>query len=261
MTFENRVLVSRHDDKTVQSTGSICIDTAMSTRSRNSSARTLTLREVLTIGVGYGKQPANIPMTGRKTPRSDQANALLVEKAMKMIHEGDGFSLQWISPDLRDDPVVVLAAVKRNGMALRYASDELKSNKEIVRAAAFQNIDSLKYARGEAKVVAQEFNRNWPSVEDPLMDDKWWSDENEDYDASSLEAFRVAGFQDSPALLQDLNTIAERSGRDLVDLLTSVYKYLDHGTLPSNVTKNPEALITEICNIFWLAANYSGDDT
>jgi hypothetical protein len=41
----------------------------MSTRSRNSSARTLTLREVLTIGVGYGKEPANSPMTGRVVKR------------------------------------------------------------------------------------------------------------------------------------------------------------------------------------------------
>ena len=57
-----------------------------------------------------------------------------------------GFLFQFVSPEQRKNPGIVLAAVKRYGEALEYASPELKANKEVVLAAVKSRSRALKYA-------------------------------------------------------------------------------------------------------------------
>ena len=241
-------LVSLSVDKTGQNTSSICTETAMSTRNRHSSARPLTLREVLTIGVGYGKRRADSPMTDTKAPRSVWANSVRLLKVMDIIDQGGGLALQCVDYEFQNNYSVVLAAVTKDGMALRYASDDLKANEVIVRAAAFQNTDSLKYARGAAKVVAREFDQIYPSVEDPLMDDKWWSPDREVHATAIWMAFQDNEFENTPKLHEDLTEIVSESGKDMVELLQLVYKDYVNGDQPELTgTESSDALINAIC--------------
>lgn len=57
----------------------------------------------------------------------------------------DGDSLQFASPELRNDFDVVLTAVTREGDALKYASPELRNNREIVLRAVSKNGYAIQY--------------------------------------------------------------------------------------------------------------------
>ena len=57
-----------------------------------------------------------------------------------------GFSLQYASDELRNDPVIVLVAVEENGLALEFATDKMKNTPSIVVAAFNNRWDSLKHA-------------------------------------------------------------------------------------------------------------------
>ncbi|MDO8429898.1 MAG: DUF4116 domain-containing protein [bacterium] len=73
------------------------------------------------------------------------------ESVLRFIKEGKGISLRYISPKLRADKEVVLAAIKRYGLELEYASFELRADKEVVLRAVRENGFgwALKYASSE----------------------------------------------------------------------------------------------------------------
>jgi hypothetical protein len=54
--------------------------------------------------------------------------------------------LEFVSPELCENDIVVMAAVRRDGLSLRFASNKLKDNEYIVIAAVKNNRDALKYA-------------------------------------------------------------------------------------------------------------------
>ena len=58
----------------------------------------------------------------------------------------DGRALYYTSPDLQNNPEVVLAAVKQYGKALEYASEGLKGNPDIVVRAVNQDKNVLQFA-------------------------------------------------------------------------------------------------------------------
>ena len=58
----------------------------------------------------------------------------------------DGLVLQHLSPQLQDDPAVVLVACNQDGSALQHASAALKDDREVVLAACNQNGGALRYA-------------------------------------------------------------------------------------------------------------------
>ena len=65
--------------------------------------------------------------------------------------------LRYASTELRDDPEVVLPAVRQFGYSLQFASEWLRCDPEVVLAAVRQNGNSLQFAsewlRGDPKVV------------------------------------------------------------------------------------------------------------
>ena len=46
---------------------------------------------------------------------------------------------------MRNDPVVVLAAVREKGIVLRHAGDVIKNDQDVVLAAVQQDRDALQY--------------------------------------------------------------------------------------------------------------------
>jgi uncharacterized membrane protein YqjE len=63
----------------------------------------------------------------------------------------EGMTLKFASPELKSDKEVVLASVKQNGSALEFASLELKSDKEVVLSSVKQNGSALEFASLELK--------------------------------------------------------------------------------------------------------------
>jgi hypothetical protein len=61
----------------------------------------------------------------------------------------EGMTLKFASPELKSDKEVVLASVKQNGSALEFASLELKSDKEVVLAAVTNKGMALEFASPE----------------------------------------------------------------------------------------------------------------
>ena len=76
----------------------------------------------------------------------------------------DGLVLQHLSPQLQDDPAVVLAACNQNGNALQWASVALKADREVVLAACNQYGLALRYAsdalQADREVVLTACNQN-----------------------------------------------------------------------------------------------------
>ena len=62
---------------------------------------------------------------------------------------GRGSLLQYVSPELRDDRDIVLAAVAKSGAVLEYASPNLRSDREVVLAAVLESGRALKHASSE----------------------------------------------------------------------------------------------------------------
>ena len=69
--------------------------------------------------------------------------------------EGDGCILEVVSPNLRADKEVVLAAVKQNGKALQFASEDLTADKEVVLAAVQQYGLALSHASPELQAAVE----------------------------------------------------------------------------------------------------------
>jgi CxxC motif-containing protein len=96
---------------------------------------------------------------------------------MAAVHE-NGEALQHASDELKADKEVVMAAVKNSGDALYYASDELKADKEVVMAAVKNSGDALYYASDELKAdkeVVMVANPLWAALQyasDELKADK-----------------------------------------------------------------------------------------
>ena len=63
----------------------------------------------------------------------------------------DYHALQYAGEELKSNPEIIMEAVKQNGLALQYASEELKSNLEIVMEAIKQNYKALEYTSDEVK--------------------------------------------------------------------------------------------------------------
>jgi lambda repressor-like predicted transcriptional regulator len=53
------------------------------------------------------------------------------EKILEAVKK-DGYSLEYVSEEFRNDKEVVLEAVKQNGRSLKFASKELRNDKEVV---------------------------------------------------------------------------------------------------------------------------------
>ena len=64
------------------------------------------------------------------------------EFAMGLVNINGDFLMD-LGDDLRNDPEVVLAAVRNNGLAIQYAGDGLRANKEIAAAAIQQNAEAI----------------------------------------------------------------------------------------------------------------------
>ena len=60
-------------------------------------------------------------------------------------------ALEYASEELKSNPEFMLEVVKQNGLALEYASEELKSDSKIVMAAVKQYHQALQYASDEIK--------------------------------------------------------------------------------------------------------------
>ena len=71
-------------------------------------------------------------------------------------NQNGGLSLKYASDILKDDSVIVLAAVTQNGYALEYASVRLKGDSVIVLAAVSQNGMALGYASDTLKKDPQD---------------------------------------------------------------------------------------------------------
>ena len=69
----------------------------------------------------------------------------------------NGRALENVPAELRDDKLIVLAAVQQNGNALKHASAELQTDPEIVLAAVTQYGSALQYTtrllRGDEHIV------------------------------------------------------------------------------------------------------------
>jgi hypothetical protein len=63
----------------------------------------------------------------------------------------DGMSLELFSSDLRNDPVIVLAAVTNSGDALEHASPDMQDAREVVMAALTNSGDALEHASPRLK--------------------------------------------------------------------------------------------------------------
>ena len=68
-----------------------------------------------------------------------------------LIVESDGFALEYVSNEFKNNREVVLAAVNRNSEALKFASHELRADPEVVMAAVKENGYSLAYASAELR--------------------------------------------------------------------------------------------------------------
>ena len=118
-----------------------------------------------------------------------------------------------------------------------------------MRAAAYQNPLALDFARGPAKVRVQKLLQRYPSVEDPLNSDEWWSPGNEVHEDAIWKAFMGNEFENTPKLLDDLTDIVRSSGKDMVGLLKLVYEYYVHGEkLQFTGTESSDALINALIN-------------
>lgn len=65
---------------------------------------------------------------------------------VKTVVKKYGWALLYASERLKDDPEIVKIAVKNNGWALEYASARLQDDPEIVITALKQNNEALEYA-------------------------------------------------------------------------------------------------------------------
>ena len=77
----------------------------------------------------------------RKYPKSDCC--------LKTWCSVDGLSLHHASDAQKNNPEIIMVAVRQNGHALQYASAELQKDREIVMTAVRQNGDALQYASAE----------------------------------------------------------------------------------------------------------------
>lgn len=65
--------------------------------------------------------------------------------------KGDGFKLEFLCPEAKNDRDVVLAAIKENSFSFKFASDELKNDKTIVTIAVIHNGCNIAYASNEIR--------------------------------------------------------------------------------------------------------------
>lgn len=90
-----------------------------------------------------------------------RADKKIVLEALKSDNEG---ILESVSPELRDDPEVVIVAVRSHGYNLRFASDRLRSDPSIVRAAVKSYGWALEYAaqncQSDRSIVSPAVNFN-----------------------------------------------------------------------------------------------------
>jgi Domain of unknown function (DUF4116) len=91
----------------------------------------------------------------------------------------NGNALQYASNDLKNDKEIVMTAVQQDGYALRYASNDLKNDKEIVMTAVQQDGYALQYVGNELRndreivLIAVEQNGECLGyVSDKLRSDK-----------------------------------------------------------------------------------------
>ena len=70
------------------------------------------------------------------------------------IVEKDGYLLNGLDQEQKDNKEIVMAAVKQNGFALQYASERLKADKEVILLAVQSKTNALKFA--SAKVLSDE---------------------------------------------------------------------------------------------------------
>ncbi|KAF0981240.1 hypothetical protein FDP41_013028 [Naegleria fowleri] len=93
-------------------------------------------------------------------------NSLLSDRSfiLSAIQHFQAQTLQFASPDLQNDPQVVLTAVQRDGSVLEFASKELKGNFQIVMAAVQQYGEALEFAspdlRNHEQVVLEAVKQN-----------------------------------------------------------------------------------------------------
>ncbi len=74
-----------------------------------------------------------------------------IDAAIAAIEKGDGFE-RFKYSNFRNNKMVVMVAIKRNGFALAHASKELKADKEVVLVAINSSRGhALKYASDELK--------------------------------------------------------------------------------------------------------------
>lgn len=151
------------------------------------------------------------------------------ERALEAVKK-NGCELKFASPELQNDPDVVLAAVTQTGYALYYASDRLKNKREIVLAAIRKNPEALKYAsdklRGDVEICLEVLKRHpwsflFASKEFLCNPEKMLKAVEVDYGALNeadialtsdpdfmLKAIRINGYSfeyASPELLEDVD--------------------------------------------------------